>query len=335
MAETPDRVEPGSRNERCRVRFNDTGNRHISGRNRVTHGQPDHDSPAALGAPAIPTPTIGAGSADLRTASDDPVELQRLLELARERLAFYESFDRIIGENVRRSGELMLERISLREQVEARAASAARERAEQEARITESRSQYQGLLRDLMREVNTLRTSLDDMQARLQRAEDALGSDKEVESDSAPDGEPDSDPASPSLDDEEGDAPEEASPIPDRTATIAAMEAGGAAPPAAPEPASGPHPAAAREVWETSQVVELIAHGVPRAADALSLQRYLGGLDHVAGVEAREFAEGVLRLQITARTPISVDDIHGWPGNPTVRVLQHQPKVIEIDCAPA
>lgn len=301
----------------------------------MTHGQPDHDSPAALGAPAIPTPTIGAGSADLRTTSDDPAELQRLLELARERLAFYESFDRIIGENVRRSGELMLERISLREQVEARAASAARERAEQEARITESRSQYQGLLRDLMREVNTLRTSLDDMQARLQRAEDALGSDKEGESDSAPEGEPDSDLASPSPDEEEGDAPEEASPIPDRTATIAAMEAGGSAPPPAPEPASGPHPAAAREVWETSQVVELIAHGVPRAADALSLQRYLGGLDHVAGVEAREFAEGVLRLQITARAPISVDDIHGWPGNPDVRILQHQPKVIEIDCAPA
>lgn len=306
----------------------------------MTHGQPDHDSPAALGAPAIPAPTIGAGSADLRTTSDDPDELRRLLHLARERLAFYESFDRIIGENVRRSGELMLERISLREQVEAQAAIAARERAEREARITESRSQYQNLLRDLMREVNTLRTSLDEMQTRLQTAGDAFGfgkDDESVATPSVPEGDPGSgpNPDEPNSE-EEGDAAGEASPIPERTATNAAMEAGGSAPPApAPEPASPPHPEVAREVWETPQVVELIAHGVPRAADALSLQRYLGGLDHVAGVEAREFAEGVLRLQITARTAISVNDIHGWPDHPDARILQHQPKVIEIECPPA
>ncbi len=88
----------------------------------MTHGQHGQDSSPA---PAIPIPTVGAGSADLRTSSDDPAELRRLLQLAQERLAFYETFDRIVGENVRRAGELMLERINLQEQARAQAAEAA------------------------------------------------------------------------------------------------------------------------------------------------------------------------------------------------------------------
>lgn len=297
-----------------------------SGRISVTHGQPDHDSPEIRAeAPPIPTPTIGAGSADLRTTSDDPAELRRLLQLAQERLAFYESFDRIVGENVRRSGELMLERIGLREQAAAQAAEAARDRTAHEAQVIESKRRYRDLLRELMREAGTLRTSLDDMRTRLQGAADALGPDGPE-----PGGDPDPDMHRPAG------TSGAASPLPERTASIVAMEAGGAAiPSAAPESATLPEPERAAEIWDAPQVVELIAHGVPRAADALSLQRYLGGLGQVAGVEAREFAEGVLRLQLTARAPVSADDIHGWPDNRNARVLQHQANVIEIDCGEA
>ncbi|MDQ3540165.1 MAG: hypothetical protein M3440_05710 [Chloroflexota bacterium] len=310
----------------------------------MTHGQPDHDSstmPAAM--PTIPTPTIGAGSAALRTASDDPAELRRLLQRAQERLAFYESFDRIVGENVRRSGELMLERIGLREQAEAQAAEAARDRTEREAQAIESHRRYRGLLQDLMREARTLRTGLDEMQTRLQAAEAALGPEapdsletggEPVAARPTPEG--DRDPVAPHAVEAASEAVSNASPIPERTASIGAMEAGGAAiASTAPTPEQLPEPEPAVEIWEAQQVVELIAHGVPRAADALSLQRYLGGLDHVAGVEAREFAEGVLRLQITAQAQISADDIHGWPDHPGARVLQHQPTVIEIDCGAA
>ena len=53
---------------------------------------PDH-TPTAL-----PSPVAGAGSADLMTDSNDPEELRSLLERARERLSFYESFDKIIAE---------------------------------------------------------------------------------------------------------------------------------------------------------------------------------------------------------------------------------------------
>lgn len=294
----------------------------------MTHGQPDGDSSAP---PSIPTPTIGAGSADLRTTSDDPAELRRLLELAQERLAFYESFDRIVGENVRRSGELMLERISLREQAEALAAEATRDRAERAAQVAESKETYRCLVRDLMREVDTLGNGLDDMQSRLRAA--ALALDPEAENDTlalriAPELhlEPQAEPGT-SID---------GSPLPAQTATSVAMEAGGATlPSTAPETESTPEPEPDVETWDAPQVIELIAHGIPRAADALSLQRYLGGLEHVVGVVAREFAEGVLRLQITAQSPISADDIHGWPDHPDLRVLEHQATVIEIDCGAA
>lgn len=298
----------------------------------MTHGQPDQDS---TDAPAMPVPAIGAGSADLQTASDDPAELRRLLQLAQERLAFYESFDRIVGENVRRSGELMLERIGLREQAEAQAAEAARDRIEREAQLKESQQRYRGLLHELMREAGTLRTSLDEMQSRLQDAEAALGHDAPDPPQRAEAGGEAADPeAVPPAD----EAAHQASPLPERTATLVAMEAGAAAiPSTAPAPALEPgrDHASGSDTWEAPRVVELIAHGVPRAADALSLQRYLGGLDHVAGVEAREFAEGILRLQVTAQAPISAEDIHGWPDRPGARVLQHQPTVIEIDCETA
>lgn len=291
----------------------------------MAHGQDDRD-PSAV--PSIPTPGVGAGSADLRTTSDDPVELQRLLALAQERLAFYESFDRIVGENVRRSGELMLERISLREQ----AAEAARARAEREARLAGMEGTLRELLQDLLDEVETLRGGLSTIETRLQAivAGDPKAGESPARERLAPMQPPESPQAAEALDDD--------SPVPDQSAHTVEMEAGGAMPAAAdaePQATPGPEPERERETWDAPQVVELIAHGVPRAADALALQRYLGGLDHVVGVEAREFAEGVLRLQITARSPISSADIDGWPDHPDARVLQQQATVIEIDCASA
>jgi hypothetical protein len=73
-------------------------------------------------------PSAVADGASLVTESNDPAELRDLLARARERLAFYEGFDRLIGENLRRSGELMQETISIREQVVAAGSGAERER---------------------------------------------------------------------------------------------------------------------------------------------------------------------------------------------------------------
>jgi hypothetical protein len=54
-------------------------------------------------------------------------------------------------------------------------------------------------------------------------------------------------------------------------------------------------------------------HGVPRATTALSLKRYLEGLAQVHSVEPREYAEGVLRLQVSSDRPVGLEDLQGWP----------------------
>ena len=61
---------------------------------------------------------------------------------------------------------------------------------------------------------------------------------------------------------------------------------------------------------ETSTTI--LVHGVPRATTALSLKRYLEGLSAVHAVEPREYAEGVLRLQVSSDGPIGLDDLRGW-----------------------
>lgn len=100
------------------------------------------------------------------------------------------------------------------------------------------------------------------------------------------------------------------------------------------EPSEPDSPAVAppgANAWDPPRVIELVVHRVTRAALALSLQRHLGGLDPVAGVEAREFAEGILRLQVTARRPLEAEEVTGWEGAGAVTVLQLEPQVIEIE----
>ncbi len=79
-----------------------------------------------------------------------------------------------------------------------------------------------------------------------------------------------------------------------------------------------------------SRVVMVLVHGVPRAAAALSLQRHLAGLAHVDGVEAREYAEGILRLQVTARRPLDLQDLQTWDGATGMEPVHIQRDVVEV-----
>ncbi len=90
--------------------------------------------------------------------------------------------------------------------------------------------------------------------------------------------------------------------------------------PAHAEPGSG----------EGLRVVMVLVHGVPRAAAALSLQRHLAGLAHVDGVEAREYAEGILRLQVTARRPLDLQDLRSWDGGANLEPVHVQRDVVEV-----
>jgi hypothetical protein len=68
--------------------------------------------------------------------------------------------------------------------------------------------------------------------------------------------------------------------------------------------------------WEDAgspAATTLLVHGVPRATTALSLKRYLEGLAQVHSVEPREYAEGVLRLQVSSDRPVGLEDLQGWP----------------------
>jgi len=254
----------------------------------------------------IPSPTAGAGSSELTATSDDPAVLRALLDGACERLIFYESYDRIIGENIRRTGELMLDSIAVRDQAKAQAERADSARVEHDAQVAANRREYQALFRSLLDEVNALQSGLDHLQTRLSAALADLGPPlAAVASDSSP-------------------AIERVSPvIPAMGGTTEAMEAGGA-----PLPATGDTP-----MSEPFQI-DVIAQGVSSATTALSLQRFLGELDAVIGVEAREFAEGILRLQVTTSRSLSGKDLAGWSDGRGFRVSQEQPRILEIELSP-
>ena len=76
--------------------------------------------------------------------------------------------------------------------------------------------------------------------------------------------------------------------------------------------------------------VMVLVHGVPRAAAALSLQRHLAGLGHVDTVEAREYAEGILRLQVVARGPLGLEDLRRWEGGSNLEPVHVLADVIEV-----
>ena len=81
---------------------------------------------------------------------------------------------------------------------------------------------------------------------------------------------------------------------------------------------------------EEARAITVLVHGVPRAATALSLQRHLAGLDHISGVEAREYAEGVLRLQVTSRRPLQFEDLENWEDGRGIQPVHLHGDVIEV-----
>ncbi len=78
------------------------------------------------------------------------------------------------------------------------------------------------------------------------------------------------------------------------------------------------------------RAVTVLVHGVPRAAIALSLQRHLAGLGHVDAVEAREYAEGVLRLQVTTGRGLTLEDLRAWDGGADLESVHLAADVLEV-----
>lgn len=329
------------------------------------------------------------------TGNDREAEIERL----RERLAFYESFDRLIQENIARSGDLLRQAVELRETV-------ARELTEAEQRRASERSYYRALVATLLdavvelqgqteRLARQLSDALDELEAELPpRAvlslaqpfergapprqlpgaepprltpqpppegaydeQSALPAAAEPAAAEVPEGPAgavdDTILAAPDLDsvaDHTGAEPTAVSEAkteswadtllltPAEAATLARDQPGpkiGTPPSDVGEPATTIPPVAAEPPPDTSTPRErrstiVLVHGVPRATAALSLKRYLEGLPHVATVEPREFAEGILRLQVTGDRPLVIDDLRRWPEGAGLEPVHVRDDLVEV-----
>lgn len=296
---------------------------------------------AAAAAPnPIPTPVSGASSADLTTESNDPQELRTLLERARERLSFYESFDRIIGENLRRTGEMMEETVALREQAAQAAARAAEERAAADAALQAERERYRALLENALAEVRAAQPVINSMVTRLQGALDEISADHDAPgTPSTPESETIVEPEAPASHDEtpvepepnpakephgdpenivevtapEEDEPEHAEPDEEILATEEEKDV-----PPLPAEETGP------------QVLDVLAHGVPSAATAIGLQQMLRDLDPVTRVDAREFADGELRLHVECTGALPETPLADWLSRNSGSLVSRNGKAIEL-----
>ena len=79
----------------------------------------------------------------------------------------------------------------------------------------------------------------------------------------------------------------------------------------------------------------LLVHGVPRASAALGLKSYIEKLDFVSTVEPREFAAGLLRLQVDGARPLALGDLSGWNMADRIQLRNAGNDLLEVDLAPA
>ncbi len=300
------------RNERDAISISRTGG------NRIDH------TTVHAGEPVTTTDTDGdqyrqgsstpesPGPDDIGVESPEVMELRAHLERIQDRLSFYEGFDRVITENVRRSGELMEEMLAMRESM---TASAQRESQRERERI----AAHLGVVDS---DFDAIRVQIDGVAGQLTDLRRSL----EVESHRPPAADHDS----PSVPPERASvAPSAAVHNPD--SSLVNLQPAPVPPPAPVRtPATPTAPGTPGAEWDSPQVIDVIAHHVTRATIALSLQRYLGDLNAVAGVEAREFAEGVLRMQVTANQPFTRHDFSGWKDGGHFTVVELQPNIVEL-----
>lgn len=299
--------------------------------------------------PPAPVAKPGSLTGDLAADTDDVATLRQRLERARERLAFYESFDRIIQENIRRSSELMIEATGLREQADRALAEQARAQAAQRDQQNRERAHYAALLGDLQTELERTRVSLDAIGARVTAALGSLGDQAPGQPADAPTVVNETAPTSVQDNTLLATTVGSAGNVPDIQPTRGAAEqpavstpspspATATAQPLEPAPANPATSDTVVDASATSQalataephLVDVLVHGVPTARVAISLQNHLRGLDQVSNVEAREFVEGLLRLQVTSAGAIDAASLNGWGDGEGAEVIRALPDLLEV-----
>lgn len=248
-----------------------------------------------------------------------------------------DAFDRLLQDQIARSSDLMRQALALQGRTEQQIARA---RAETDRRLDQERQQQRAVLTAVAAQVTDLRVALDLL---AQRLDDALAATSPAQRRSAKptaSAPPNQSPVEETFDQASATAARADAAV--SGAPLAAVADDQPTPP--PQTAEPPtsvtnvtvadgtpliEPHAADAAGATHQMTVLV-HGVPRAAAALSLQRHLAALPHVEGVEAREYAEGILRLQVTTRQPLALDDLQTWEGGTGLEPVHVQPDVIEV-----
>jgi hypothetical protein len=194
-------------------------------------------------------------------ASETLEILEQKIRVLRERLAFYEGFDRLINENVAHARELF--RLAAQER-EAASVEVDRVRREAGRREAELRAELESLAAD----VQGFAAAAEALSARVSGVLRELGGSTD------------------------GDEP---------------AGLGGAL------------------------AVAVVAHGVSSVGDALSLQRFVASLPQVAGVTAREYAGGVLRIDARVHDHLRVEQFRSWEPSRRVEALTEREDVIEFE----
>ena len=81
---------------------------------------------------------------------------------------------------------------------------------------------------------------------------------------------------------------------------------------------------------EPARYNTIIVHGVLRPAVATGLRAHLMAQPGVTAVDPREFAEGILRLQVVSTVPIGEPLFSGWKDGEGLTVVQQAPNVVEV-----
>lgn len=307
------------------------------------------DPPASEQAAGQPVDDHAAST----TAADLAAELDRV----RERLAFYESFDSLIRDNVARSGELLRQVAAEREQnsqklLEMRA-EVDRRLAEQRSALEEVAAGLAGLQANLGTLADRVTSSLNALpgagsaelsaasaQGSMLTDQSSVQFGNRVEESAQLPGAvvPPSAPGGPTREGAPG-VPElrvDPEPLPSIAALTDAQPAVDVSQPEVVERPGDDQPgepggatAAPESPGPARHKIDLIVHGVPRAATALSLQRHLQELSGVEAVEVREYVSGVLRFQVVAAA-LGPDDLKGWQNGDALEVVTARDHVLEL-----
>lgn len=253
------------------------------------------------------------------TASESKRQLESDLDRARERLSFYEQFDEIIRQNIASSSALLKE---------------ASERFDSD--FAEERSKYRALLSDILDDLTTLQAqseriarrvtdALDDLENKLPAPGEKTGAPVAAAAAAAALAAE----APPEAAAVVNAAPVVAKPVP-RPKPQKVEEPQPAPPPVVQMPPTTPVSATAGSATTT-----LLVHGVPRASAALGLKSYIEKLDFVTEVEPREFAAGLLRLQVDGTRPLMLGDLGGWTLADRIELRNSSDELLELNLKPA